>query len=748
MPSDTADMAQRSIIVRQVEIMPGDSLTFFFSAAAIANGHSINFFDRDSIALHLIIREATKQLVANSRDGEIWGSECLLDAPAGGVARGIAVTISFSENGLSLSMDGAPALHIEGRFIVLGAMQVRFAPSISLRVGPQTGLDVATAVPEARTEQIVPSTAEPLVDYGYVDYFAVSPNLGGIVLGGWIKQQYRLDNVIEVTALFDDQELAGQALVLLHERSDIAGMGLGYVLFLPSKMLGVDASGPLHALRARQGENTFSIVPSPGLEATSEGNALRIAREAMRQALKGQATTLSSLLKRPLYTGEDTLGPLGLPVHIEIDELVEVRQGAAFLVGWKLDPQDLIASVHLRHGAAVSPPLAGTEIKVPRTDIIEAFSTRYGLNDNRPGFVAFGDTGGVGQGPRFLEIRLADGRVAFKPLPRPARAGLAAIKRILSEASVESNDMRRVFETVLGPPIVAMNRRRLARPLDVDEVAFGIPAADPRVSIIIPLYGRLDFLRYQLAMFSRGGSERDEIIYVLDEPAKKAVLLEMAHSAFNSFGVPFRVILPSENGGFGPASNLGMRRAHGRYVCFLNSDVFPERSDFFDLLVGRLETEPKIGAIGGLLLFADGSVQHLGMEFQRLAQLGGWLFPTHPGKGRVLPPDTPDLIYAAAITGACMLMSRHLALELGGFDPDYVIGDFEDADLCRRIAEKGLRCAVDSRARAYHLERQSQGNSADRWRRNVTLLNAWMFNERGADGRGVDLAAHPQATKS
>jgi GT2 family glycosyltransferase len=77
-----------------------------------------------------------------------------------------------------------------------------------------------------------------------------------------------------------------------------------------------------------------------------------------------------------------------------------------------------------------------------------------------------------------------------------------------------------------------------------------------------------------------------------------------------------------------------------------------------------------------------------------------------------------------------MLMRRDVALELGGFDPDYAIGDFEDADLCLRAAALGLRCAVDMTVRAYHLERQSQNAAPGDWRRNLTLLNAWTFNRR------------------
>lgn len=142
---------------------------------------------------------------------------------------------------------------------------------------------------------------------------------------------------------------------------------------------------------------------------------MQTARNAARRALRDQVTTLPALLKRPLYTGDDTLGPLGLPVHIEVDDIVEVRPGAAVLIGWRLDPQELVASIHLRCGTAASLPLASTEIRVARGDIVEAFGARYGIADHRAGFVAYGDTGGTARDACFLEIRLIDGRIAFKP---------------------------------------------------------------------------------------------------------------------------------------------------------------------------------------------------------------------------------------------------------------------------------------------------------------------------------------------
>ena len=65
-----------------------------------------------------------------------------------------------------------------------------------------------------------------------------------------------------------------------------------------------------------------------------------------------------------------------------------------------------------------------------------------------------------------------------------------------------------------------------------------------------------------------------------------------------------------------------------------------------------------------------------------------------------------------------------------GFDEAFIVGDFEDSDLCLRLKEKGLRCAVDLDVSMHHLERQSQSSSDQLWRMNLTLHNAWVHEKR------------------
>lgn len=686
--------------------------------------------------MHLKVREKEAELVVNSFIGGVWGKEEKISLDSNEQNANIVVGVFFNSYGIRINVMGMQAWQIEERFIIQGDTHLIIQPSISMRHSKRPEL--------TETEYLQNNVKEKNKhsDDGYIDSFSYIQSFGGIVLDGWVRSRWMNDCEVTVTAIFDDGEVLGTALTAWHERSDLGGLGTGCVIFVPGVMPGTDSTAALQLLRLvpDQGEPR-NIIPSPGVVAGTELQAVQMMRDTLQRAFSGDIARLQALLKRPIYLGTDTLSPLGLPVHIEVDEVIEVRPGAAFLFGWMLDTQNLVASIHLGCCASRSGSLDDAKIAIERNDIVEAFAGRYGLTDSRVGFIAYADTGSAKQGPFFLEIRLASGKTAFKPLPQPVRAGVSGIRRILGATLVPADEVRRVFAQ-FGPPLLDLNQRRLAKPMEIGVRTFGTPPATPRISLVIPLYGRLDFMRYQLALFSVGGLEQDEIIYVLDEPRRKAELLDMAFSAYAAFQVPFRIILPAENRGFGPASNLGMQHAQGKYICFLNSDVFPERPDFFDLLVQDLENDPGLGVVGALLFFADGSVQHAKMDYEPLPQFDNWLFPTHPGKGRLLPPDTPDLISTPAVTGACMLLARDLAVELGGFDPDYVIGDFEDADLCNRIVQRGLRCAVDSRARAYHLERQSQGNSADAWRHNVTLLNAWTFNKR------VDEARHHVAASA
>jgi hypothetical protein len=55
------------------------------------------------------------------------------------------------------------------------------------------------------------------------------------------------------------------------------------------------------------------------------------------------------------------------------------------------------------------------------------------------------------------------------------------------------------------------------------------------------------------------------------------------------------------------------------------------------------------------------------------------------------------------LAGACLLVRRRAFDEVGGFDPAYGLGYFEDADLCLTLTASGYRCVYEPASRVTHL---------------------------------------------
>lgn len=428
--------------------------------------------------------------------------------------------------------------------------------------------------------------------------------------------------------------------------------------------------------------------------------------------------------------------------HGSIDYACPLGERGLFIVGWFVCSAGPVHGLRVVTSEGAELDILPSLTRLYRADVLGTVGLRF-VRDNMLGFLCFVplpvapddrvvlrfDLGAVGE--RRLRV----------PTHRVSIPGVALAKELLW--SIPSADRLRpvlheVFESGLGDVIESLVAADLQQ-LVVRERQFGEPPVAPRATVVVPLYGRFDFLRHQLAHFSDDPEFSSiDLIYVVDDPTIISAVNDYAAHYQPIFGLPFRLISCGRNLGFAGANNLGVAHARAATLVLLNSDVIPQHAGWVGQLIEALATLPRAGAVAPLLQFGDGGVQHAGMLPRRDPALPGFLMNTHPMKGQPWRGgDSPSR--QALLTGACLCLRRVDYEACGGFDEGYLVGDFEDSDLCLRLRELGHDLWLVPSARLWHLERQSQViDSIEGPRALITLFNAWRYERKIRRGELLD----------
>ena len=230
-------------------------------------------------------------------------------------------------------------------------------------------------------------------------------------------------------------------------------------------------------------------------------------------------------------------------------------------------------------------------------------------------------------------------------------------------------------------------------------------AGSPLVSIIIPTKDHGDDLRTSVDSILSLTSYQNYEIIILNNcselPETKEVLERLSGR-----DVRVRVIDALFPFNWSKLNNFGVAHASGEVFVFLNNDTEVLSPDWLTRLVEQA-LRPEVGAVGGLLLYPDGTIQHAGV----VVGMGGWsdhvykgCDPIHHGDPFISPMVTRDV---AAVTGACLATSRATYEELGGFDENFIVCG-SDVAFCLRALESGLNNVYTPYVRLHHFESKTR----------------------------------------
>jgi N-acetylglucosaminyl-diphospho-decaprenol L-rhamnosyltransferase len=172
-----------------------------------------------------------------------------------------------------------------------------------------------------------------------------------------------------------------------------------------------------------------------------------------------------------------------------------------------------------------------------------------------------------------------------------------------------------------------------------------------------------------------------------------------AEALHDRFGDRVDLVVLDRAHGFAAANNRGVERGDAPYVCFLNSDILTTEGAIATLL-RALEGDPGAVAAGGRLV--DPETLETQREYRprpfpgllnfAVILLGiEELWPGNPITRRYHGGVSEDLTTRAIVAqpaAAALLVARSELAALGGFDERFWFW-FEDADLARRLSERG-----------------------------------------------------------
>lgn len=241
----------------------------------------------------------------------------------------------------------------------------------------------------------------------------------------------------------------------------------------------------------------------------------------------------------------------------------------------------------------------------------------------------------------------------------------------------------------------------------------------PRVSVIILAWRNPDLLLRCLASLERhaGAAVSFETIILLNGATDEV------RSVVRRGQVGARVLESGVNLGFAGGCNRASAAARGEFSFFLNDDAEVAQR-CLEVLIETADAHPRAGAVGGLILFPDGTIQEAGSVV--------WDDGSTLGVGRGAHGDDPsyDFLRRVDYCSANGLLVRRSAWEaVGGMDESYFPAYYEDADLCLALQQSGHTVLFDPRAKIFHHEGRS---SVDGFRLFLVLRNRRRFRAKWA----------------
>lgn len=179
-----------------------------------------------------------------------------------------------------------------------------------------------------------------------------------------------------------------------------------------------------------------------------------------------------------------------------------------------------------------------------------------------------------------------------------------------------------------------------------------------------------------------------------------------------------KILTNNEKFNWSVLNNQAVAAGDSSILLFLNDDVEIKQSNWLHNLCKYLYLKD-IGAVGATLFYANGELQHNGIETNPK-----WIASNISEWGNKDALRTTRNV--SAVTGACLLTKRSVWQQVGGFDEKFAVS-YNDVDFCLAIRSENLRIIQANEVELIHHEHVTYGevDSSDKkelWHKETKLM--------------------------
>ena len=243
-------------------------------------------------------------------------------------------------------------------------------------------------------------------------------------------------------------------------------------------------------------------------------------------------------------------------------------------------------------------------------------------------------------------------------------------------------------------------------------------SSEPMVSIIIPVYAKLEFTLLLLNSIIKNPPIISFEIIIVDDFSNDHTFDTLSKIK----GI--NLIRNIENKGFIFSCNSGADHAKGKYLHFLNNDT-EVLMGWLDELAETFDNFPETGLAGSKLIYPDAKLQEAGGLVWKDGS--AWNF------GRLADPLEPQFNYAREVdycSGASIMIPRDLFKKFNGFDSCYSPAYYEDVDIAFKLRSEGYRVIYQPLSVVIHHEGISSGTDLTQGVKSYQDINKVKFIER------------------